>query len=153
MQTTPLFVQGEKPIGLCSDHAGYDMKKYIIALFDKHAINYVDYGTYTSESCDYPDFAHKLGFAIDNGDCDMGISVCGSGNGINMAINKHRSVRAALCWNVEIARLARLHNNANVLTLPGRMISDQEAYEMIVTFFNTDFEGGRHQKRIDKIPL
>lgn len=153
METKALFPQGKRPIGLCSDHAGYDMKKYIIELFDTHKIAYKDFGTYTCESCDYPDFAHKLGTAIDNGDCDMGIAICGTGNGINMAVNKHRSVRAALCWNPKIAELARAHNNANVLTLPGRIISEKEAYDMIVTFFNTDFEGGRHQARIDKIPL
>lgn len=148
-----LFAQREKPIGLCSDHAGYDMKKYVIELFDKHGIRYEDFGTYTAESCDYPDFAHKLGYAIDNGTIERGIAICGTGNGINIAINKHQSVRAALCWNTEIARLARQHNNANVLTLPGRFISLQEAYNMIYAFFNTEFEGGRHQRRIDKIPL
>ncbi|WP_165021396.1 MULTISPECIES: ribose 5-phosphate isomerase B [unclassified Dysgonomonas] len=148
-----LFPQGEKSIGLCSDHAGFDMKKYIITLFDERGIRYTDFGTYTNESCDYPDFAHKLGAAIDNGECDFGISICGTGNGINMALNKHQAVRAALCWNPYVAKMARAHNNANVLTLPGRMISEQEAYEMIVTFFTIPFEGGRHQARIDKIPL
>lgn len=147
-----LFAQGEKPIGLASDHAGYPMKKYIISLFDEQGIRYTDYGTYSEESVDYPDFAHKLGNAIDNGDCDFGIAVCGTGNGINMALNKHRSVRSALCWNADIARLAREHNNANVLTLPGRIVTQKEAYDMITIFFNTEFEGGRHQKRVDKIP-
>ena len=147
-----IFPQGEKSIGLASDHAGFDTKKYIIGLFEEQGIRYVDYGTYTSNSVDYPNFAHKLGRAIDNKDCDFGIAVCGSGNGINMALNKHQSVRAALCWNVEIASLARAHNNANILTIPGRMVSQQEVYDMIITFFNTHFEGGRHQTRIDKIP-
>lgn len=147
-----LFPQGDKPIGLASDHAGYAIKKYIIDLFDEQGIKYIDFGAYSTESVDYPDFAHKLGTVIDNNECQYGIAVCGTGNGINMALNKHQSVRSALCWNAEVARLARAHNNANILTLPGRLISQKEAYDMIIAFFNTDFEGGRHQRRIDKIP-
>lgn len=149
---TTLFPPKEKPIGLANDHAGYEIKKYITNLFDEQGIKYIDFGANTTESVDYPDYAHKLGTAIDNGECDFGIAICGTGNGINMALNKHRKVRGALCWNTEIARLARTHNNANVLTLPGRIITQKEAYDMIVTFFTTDFEGGRHQRRIDKIP-
>ena len=148
-----LFPQGDKPIGLCSDHAGYEMKKYIIALFDELGVRYEDFGTYTEESCDYPDYAHKLGRAIDNGTVEKGIAICGTGIGISIALNKHQSVRAALCWNVLTARLSRQHNNANVLTLPGRLISNEEAHDIIFMFFTTDFEGGRHQKRVDKIPL
>lgn len=144
--------QGEKPIGLASDHAGFELKKYIIALFVEHGIKYTDFGTYSTDSVDYPDFAHKLGSAIDNGECDKGIAICGTGNGINMTLNKHRHVRAGLCWNVEIARLTRAHNNANILVMPGRFVSEHEAYGMIQAFFNTEFEGGRHQDRIDKIP-
>ncbi|MBB4035703.1 ribose 5-phosphate isomerase B [Dysgonomonas hofstadii] len=147
-----LFEQGDKPIGLASDHAGYEIKKYIVDLFESEGIRYIDFGTYGTESVDYPDFGHKLGTAIDNGECDFGIAVCGTGNGINMALNRHKSVRSALCWNTEIARLVRAHNNANVLTMPGRMITQRDAYDMVKTFFNTPFEGGRHQKRIDKIP-
>lgn len=147
-----IFLQGEKPIGLASDHAGFETKRYIIQLFEEQGIKYIDFGTYTSNSVDYPDFAHKLGHAIDNKECDFGIAICGTGNGINMALNKHQFVRSALCWNAEIAHLARAHNNANVLALPGRIASQQEVYDMIVAFFNTDFEGGRHQTRIDKIP-
>lgn len=147
-----LFPQGEKPIGLASDHAGYEIKKYIVALFDERGIKYIDFGTFGTESVDYPDFAHKLGTAIDNKECDRGIAICGTGNGINMALNKHRYVRAALCWNSEIAQLVRAHNDANILVMPGRFITEREAYEMIITFFTTDFEGGRHQRRIDKIP-
>lgn len=148
-----LFPQGSKPIGLCSDHAGYELKKYLISVFEENGVKYEDFGTFSEESCDYPDFAHKLGYAIDNGVCDKGIAICGTGNGINIAINKHPKVRAALCWNEHIARMAREHNDANVITLPGRIISQQEAYDMLITFFNTEFEGGRHQRRIDKIPL
>lgn len=149
---TTLFPLKEKPIGLANDHAGYEIKRYITNLFDEQGIKYIDFGANTTESVDYPDYAHKLGTAIDNGECDFGIAICGTGNGINMALNKHQKVRSALCWNTEVARLVRAHNNANVLTLPGRMITQKEAYDMIVTFFNTDFEGGRHQRRIDKIP-
>lgn len=147
-----LFPEGEKPIGLTCDHAGYPIKKYIIDLFDERGIKYIDFGTNSTDSVDYPDFAHRLGTAIDNKECNFGIAVCGTGNGINMALNKHQFVRSALCWNAEIAGFARSHNDANVLALPGRMISQKEAYDMIIAFFNTEFEGGRHQKRIDKIP-
>ncbi|MBK5723114.1 ribose 5-phosphate isomerase B [Dysgonomonas sp. Marseille-P4677] len=147
-----LFHQGEKPIGLASDHAGFPLKKYIIDLFDEQGIKYTDFGAYSTESVDYPDFAHKLGKAIDNKECDFGIAICGTGNGINMALNKHLYIRAALCWNREIAKLVRMHNDANVLVMPGRFITQKEALEMVITFFNTTFEGGRHQTRIDKIP-
>lgn len=149
---TTFLKQGDKPIGLASDHAGFAIKEYIRSLFDEQGVKYIDYGTYSEDSVDYPDYAHKLGTAIDNKDCDQGIAICGTGNGINMALNKHQGVRGALCWNVEIAKLARMHNDANILTLPGRFITPKEAYDMIAAFFNTDFEGGRHQKRIDKIP-
>ncbi|NDV95638.1 RpiB/LacA/LacB family sugar-phosphate isomerase [Dysgonomonas sp. 521] len=141
-----------KPIGLACDHAGYDIKQYIIGLFKAQGISYIDYGTDSTNSVDYPDYGHKLGTAIDAGDCNYGIAICGTGNGINMALNRHTKVRSALCWNVEVTRLVRMHNDANVLTLPGRFITEEEAYRMIEVFFDTPFEGGRHQKRIDKIP-
>jgi len=147
----PLFEQGEKPIGLASDHAGFEIKKYIVDLFEEQGIRYIDLGTYGTESVDYPDYGHKLANAIENGQCDFGIAICGTGNGINMTLNRHRGIRSALCWNEEIARLARTHNDANVLALPGRFITQEEAYDMIKAFFNTAFEGGRHQGRIDKI--
>lgn len=142
-----------KPIGIACDHAGFEMKEYIKTLFDESNIKYVDFGTFGTESVDYPDFAHKLGAAIDNNDCEFGITLCGSGNGINMTINKHAKVRAALCWSAEIAKLAREHNNANAISLPARFISKEECKEMVEIFFNTSFEGGRHQNRIDKIAL
>jgi ribose 5-phosphate isomerase B len=148
---TPLFTMGEKPIGLTSDHAGFSLKKYIIDSFEEQSIKYLDFGTYSTDSVDYPDFGHKLGNAIDNRECDFGIAVCGSGNGINMTLNKHQYVRSGLCWNVEVAKLIRQHNNANVLTLPGRFITQEEAYDMIIAFFDTEFEGGRHQERVQKI--
>lgn len=140
-------------IGICSDHAGYELKKKVITyLLSKGTKELKDFGAYSAESSDYPDYAHPMAFAVESGAFDFGISICGSGNGISMTVNKHAGIRAALCWSVEIASLARLHNNANVLSLPARFISEKDAYKMIDVFFSTDFEGGRHQLRIDKIP-
>lgn len=153
METKPQFPNNGKPIGLCSDHAGYELKQYIISLLNAESIPFKDFGCYSSESCDYPDFAHPMGAAIDKGECEVGISVCGTGNGISMALNKHKYVRSAICWSTEVAYFAKAHNNANVLTLPGRMIAKEEAYRIMTIFFNTQFEGGRHQRRIEKIPL
>ena len=143
----------ELTIGLASDHAGFQTKQYVIELLKKKGIPYKDFGCYTEESCDYPDFAHALGNAIDNGEIERGIAICGSGNGINMALNKHQSVRAALCWDEELASLARRHNNANVLVMPGRFIDQPKGEAITETFLNTAFEGGRHERRIAKIPL
>jgi len=140
-------------IGLASDHAGYELKEFIRILLDKKEIPYIDYGTYTTESVSYATFGHKLAEAIENKEVSLGIAVCGSGNGINMTLNKHKKVRSALCWNDEIASLARVHNDANVLVLPGRFISTDLAEKMVDTFLNTPFEGGRHQNRIDMIPI
>lgn len=148
-----LFPSFEKPIGICSDHAGFELKSYIIAFFKEKDIPYKDFGTYSNESCDYPDFAHLMANGMERGECYPGIGICGSGNGINMALNKHQSIRSALCWTAEIAQLARAHNDANVLVLPGRFVSEKEAVDILVTFLTTKFEGGRHQKRIDKIPV
>ena len=142
----------EIKIAICSDHAGYELKKKVIAyLQSKEVSELKDFGAYTAESSDYPDYAHPMASAVENREYDFGISICGSGNGISMTVNKHAGIRAALCWTTEIAQLARLHNNANVLSLPARFITDEEAYLMIDMFFMTDFEGGRHQRRIDKI--
>ena len=113
----------------------------------------MDFGTYSEESCDYPDFAHKLAEAIENKDCEIGIAICGSGNGINMTVNKHQLIRSALCWNPEISRLARLHNDANICALPARFVSFEEAKEIVDVFLGTEFEGGRHIIRINKIPV
>jgi ribose 5-phosphate isomerase B len=144
----------ELKIALCCDHAGYDLKNIIIEyLKEKSVESLKDFGTFSAESCDYADFAHPMAFAVENNEFDYGISICGSGNGISMTVNKHQGIRAALCWNEEIAELARLHNNANVLSLPARFISVELAKKMVDVFFSTDFEGGRHQKRIEKIPL
>ncbi|MGN0202062.1 MAG: ribose 5-phosphate isomerase B [Candidatus Cryptobacteroides sp.] len=140
-------------IGFASDHAGFEYKDKLLALMKKKGFETVDFGTYSSDSCDYPDFAHALGSAIDKGEVDLGIALCGSANGITMTLNKHQGVRAALCWKSEIARLAKAHNNANVLTMPARFISYPMATRIVNTWLSTEYEGGRHQKRIDKIPL
>lgn len=140
-------------IGLCSDHAGFELKEYVKQILDAKGLPYKDFGAYSSESCDYPDFAHPLALAVENGEVSAGIAFCGTGNGIGITLNKHQGIRAALCWQEEIARLARAHNDANVLVLPGRFISKEEATKAVDVFFNTPFEGGRHQRRIDKIPL
>ena len=141
-----------KPIGLASDHAGFEAKQYVISVLEEKGIPYKDFGTYSEESMDYPDAAHPLALAVENGECYPGIAICGSGNGINMTMNKHPGIRSALCWSKEIAFYARAHNDANVLAMPGRYLTHEEIYKILVTFFNTQFEGGRHQRRIDKIP-
>jgi len=140
-------------IAIASDHAGYQMKENIKEHFEKIGYDFKDFGTYNEESVDYPDFAHKLAGSIDRQEYDRGITLCGSGNGISMAANKHPRVRAALCWNKEIAELARQHNDANVCSLPARYLTREEAMEIIETFLNTDFEGGRHQRRVEKISI
>ncbi len=140
-------------VGLCSDHAGFELKEYVKNWLNEKNIPYKDFGTYSEVSCDYPDFAHALADAVEAGDCYPGIAICGSGNGISMTLNKHQKVRAAIAWSEEIAILARLHNDANTLVMPGRFISTSEADVILNAFFSTDFEGGRHQKRIDKIPV
>jgi ribose 5-phosphate isomerase B len=142
-----------KVIGLCSDHAGYELKEFIKARLEAEGLVYKDFGTYSAASCDYADYAHPLAEAVEAGACYPGIAVCGSGNGISMTLNKHQGIRAALCWVEEIARLARQHNNANVLVMPARFISIEEAGNVLSTFLSTEFEGGRHQQRIDKIPV
>lgn len=141
------------PVALCSDHAGYATKQAVINYLKDNNIEYKDYGTYSEDSCDYPDFAHPCALAVESGECYPGIAVCGSGEGINITLNKHQGIRSALCWIPEIARLARQHNDANVLAMPGRFVTNEEAIEMVKTFLSTPFEGGRHQKRVDKIPV
>lgn len=141
-------------IAICNDHAGYSLKNEIVSLLKKqYVLDIKDFGCFSEESCDYPDFAHPMANAVASGTYDYGISICGSGNGISMVVNKHPNVRAALCWTEELATLARAHNNANVLSLPARFVSDTLALNIVKTFFQTDFEGGRHQRRIDKITL
>jgi len=143
----------ELKIAICNDHAGYELKLSLIKRLQDQLAEIKDFGCFSSESCDYPDFAHPMAAEVENGNFDLGISICGSGNGINMTVNKHQGIRSALCWKKEIAALARQHNDANVIALPARFVSEDEAYEMVMIFLTTNFEGGRHQARIDKIPI
>jgi ribose 5-phosphate isomerase B len=141
-------------ICLGSDHAGFEIKDYIKSYLqnqNEHKVNLNDLGCYSEERVDYPDFAHKVASQISEGKADLGILVCGSGNGISMAANKWEDIRCALCWNSEITEMARLHNDANILSLPGRYITKKEAIEFVEIFLNTGFEGGRHSDRISKI--
>ncbi|MDL2221817.1 ribose 5-phosphate isomerase B [Parabacteroides sp. OttesenSCG-928-N08] len=143
----------DKVIGLCSDHAGFEMKEVVRHHLEATGRPYKDFGTYTSESCDYPDFAHPLALAVEAGEVSPGIAFCGSGNGINMTLNKHQGIRAAICWEVSLATMARQHNDANIVVLPGRYISPELAIEIVEEFFRVPFEGGRHQRRIDKMAV
>jgi len=136
-------------VGIASDHAGFELKQAIIK--NRSDVEFHDFGTNSEERADYPDFGHPLASAVERGEVQWGIAICGSGQGMNMTVNKHDAIRGALCWNSEIAALARAHNNANIIVLPARFISVSEALEMIQTFFETPFEGGRHQPRIEKI--
>ena len=147
------IVQEGKKVAMCSDHAGYELKSIIQGYLDSQDIEYTDFGTNSTESCDYPDFAHPCAEAVENGVCFPGIAMCGSGNGIQMTLNKHQGIRAALCWTVELAKLARQHNDANVLVLPARFIEPVLALEIVDAFLNTPFEGGRHVNRVNKIPV
>lgn len=140
-----------KFVGMACDHAGYEMKEALKPLLKSLGFEIKDYGTNSSESVDYPDFAHPLAEAVENGTVCFGVAICGSGNGISMTLNKHQGVRAALCWNAELASLARQHNDANVLSLPARFISRESAEEIVKAFFTASFEGGRHQRRVEKI--
>ncbi len=137
------------PIG--ADHAGFELKEKVKLFLNEKGYEVKDFGCYSSESIDYPDFGHPVAEMVENNAGMKGILICGSGNGINMTANKHQGIRSALCWKAEIAELARLHNDANIIALPARFISEEEALEMIEVFFKTSFEGGRHQNRINKI--
>ena len=140
-------------IALAADHAGYKLKEDIKRFLEINGHTIKDFGTYSAESTNYPDYAHPLAESVENNENDLGISICGSGNGINMTVNKHPGIRSALCWNVEIAELARKHNNANICALPARFISKELAEKIVEKFISTSFDGGRHQIRIDKIPI
>ena len=131
------------PVALCSDHAGFEMKQAVIGYLKQQGIAYKDFGTYSTDSCDYPDFAHPCAEAVESGECYPGIAICGSGEGISMTLNKHQGIRAALCWLPEIAALSRQHNDANVLSMPGRFITAEQALEIVKTFLSTSFEGGQ----------
>jgi ribose 5-phosphate isomerase B len=138
-------------IAIGNDHAGPDYKKAIIQFLESKGHQVTNYGTDTTESVDYPDFGHAVAKDVSEGKVEYGIVICGSGNGIAMTVNKHQKVRAGLCWTKEIAYLTRLHNDANILSIPARFTSIQQAVEIVETFINTQFEGGRHQARVDKI--
>lgn len=144
----------KKPkIALVSDHAGYHLKEKILVFLKKENYEVKDFGCSSPAIVDYPDYGHPMASAVAGGEYQLGISICGTGNGINMTVNKHPGIRGALCWNEEIGRLARAHNDANICALPGRYINEAEAYLIVKAFLTTEFEGGRHKKRIDKIPL
>ena len=140
-------------VGIASDHAGYALKQFVKTYLDARGFAYKDYGTYSEESCDYADFGHALARGIEDGEVYPGIAICGSGEGIAMTLNKHQGIRAGLCWIPEISHLIRQHNDANVLVMPGRFIDTDMATKIMDEFFATDFEGGRHARRIAKIPV
>lgn len=139
-------------IAIGSDHAGFEYKELIIKYLNKSGHNVLNKGTFSPDSADYADFAHPVAIAVETSVADLGILVCGSGNGVCMTANKHIKIRAALCWTTELAALARQHNNANILCIPARFVSKRMAQNMVKVFLESNFEGGRHQTRIDKIP-
>lgn len=140
----------EIPIG--SDHGGFELKQYLISKLSKEGYKFKDFGCFSEESVDYPDFIHPVAKSVNSGEFDFGIIMCGSGQGASMTANKYPDVRAALCWNLTQAKLTRLHNNANIIAFPGRFVEFSTAIEMVKVFLNTEFEAGRHTNRINKIP-
>ncbi|RZJ79467.1 MAG: ribose 5-phosphate isomerase B [Flavobacterium sp.] len=142
-------LENKLKIAIGSDHAGFDYKEMLKSFLSGYEIK--DFGTYSADSVDYPDFAHPVAEGVENNEFDFGILVCGSANGVAITANKHQGIRAAICWENEIAALARQHNNANVICIPARFVSTDLAKEMVTTFLSTAFEGGRHQNRVNKI--
>ncbi len=140
-------------IGIASDHAGVELKEKLTSVLKSKGIEVIDYGTNSTDSCDYPDYAHPLAKSVVDNSNELGVLICGSGNGVNMVANKYPEIRSALSWTPEIAELARLHNDANVVAIPARFISEDLAIEILEKFISTEFEGGRHQKRVDKIAM
>ncbi|MBS1651294.1 MAG: ribose 5-phosphate isomerase B [Bacteroidetes bacterium] len=140
-------------LAIGSDHAGFELKTKLIDFLNEKKIDFIDKGCFSNERADYPDYGHAVANSVINNEVNFGILICGSGNGINITANKHNGIRAALCWNTEIAKLARQHNNANILSLPGRFISVDEAQNCIMAFITEKFEGGRHADRINKIEI
>lgn len=140
-----------KPIAIGADHAGFEFKSAIVDQLKMKGYQVKDYGTHSTDSVDYPDFAHPVANAVEKGDSGVGILICGSANGVAISANKHQGIRAAIAWEQEIARLARQHNNANIICIPARFVSTPIAEEMINIFLETEFEGGRHEKRVNKI--
>ena len=142
----------KKVIGVATDHAGFPLKQFVLQYLEEKGYEVKDYGTWSDASVDYPDFGHALANAIEAGEVDCGIAMCGSGEGISMTLNKHQGIRAGLVWQPEIAHLIREHNNANVIVFPGRFISEETCRQCLDEFLNTEFAGGRHQQRIEDIP-
>lgn len=140
-----------KKLGIACDHAGYEMKEFLVGYLSTKGYEVIDFGTHSEESIDYPDFGHALAEAIEKGELKRGIGLCGSGEGMAMTLNKHQTIRAGLCWNDTVAELIRQHNDANVVVLPARFISNDEAMAIVDKFLNTEFEGGRHIRRVEKI--
>jgi ribose 5-phosphate isomerase B len=143
----------KKKIALASDHAGFYLKEKLLAFLIKEKYEVKDFGSNSDAAVDYPDYGHPLANSISKGEYDLGISICGTGNGISMTVNKHPGIRGAVCWNEEISRLARAHNDANICAVPARFVNESEACLIVRTFLETPFDGGRHQTRIDKISL
>jgi ribose 5-phosphate isomerase B len=139
------------PIAIGCDHAGFDCKEELISVLEAKGLQFKDFGTYSKDSVDYPDFAHPVAHSVEKGEAAFGILLCGSANGVAISANKHQGVRAAICWGEELAELARKHNDANVLCIPARFVRDGDAEKMLIVFMDTHFEGGRHQSRVDKI--
>ena len=138
-------------IAIGGDHAGFDLKLKVIEKLQNEGYEVKDFGPYSSESCDYPDYVHPLAQGVEKGEFTFGVVICGSGNGVNMVANKYQGIRSGLCWEASLAEMTRLHNDANVLTIPARFVSLQQALGFVEIFLNTEFEGGRHQTRVDKI--
>ena len=138
---------------MACDHAGFELKEFLKSALIERGLEIKDFGTYTSDSVDYPDMIHPLAKEINAGNFEFGIIMCGSANGVSMVANKYQNVRCALCWEEEIAQLAKQHNNANIISLPARFISKEKALSIVEAYLNTEFEGGRHQKRVEKIPI
>ncbi|HVT84738.1 MAG TPA: ribose 5-phosphate isomerase B [Chitinophagaceae bacterium] len=140
-----------KPIAIGSDHAGFDYKEDLISFLEGKGLLYHDHGTHSKDSVDYPDYAHPVALAVENGEAAFGILLCGSGNGVAITANKHQGVRAAICWGEELSKLAREHNDANIICIPARFVREGDAEKMVEIFMHTAFEGGRHQRRVEKI--
>ena len=142
-----------KVIPMACDHAGFELKEFLKSTLIERGLEIKDFGTYSSDSVDYPDMIHPLAKEINDGNFEFGIIMCGSANGVSMVANKYQNVRCALCWEEEIAQLAKQHNNANIISLPARFISKEKALSIVDAYLKTEFEGGRHQKRVEKIPI
>jgi ribose 5-phosphate isomerase B len=140
-----------KPVAIGSDHAGFEYKEDLISFLEAKGVAFKDFGTYSADSVDYADFAHPVAEAVESGDYAFGILLCGSANGVAITANKHQQIRAAICWGDELAKLARQHNNANVICIPARFVREGDAEKMVDSFMHTPFEGGRHERRVEKI--